>query len=205
MKIFLLIITVIVSQLHAQKRVSHTFDSAQVRTLQVDGDSIIKIDVATIETSNIEIVMQSEGELSTEIILKTTLSNDTLYVKTEFQPFFKFSNNKLSAHKVVATTLKIIMPNTKNLNVNSDIANIYINGSFKQLNASLREGSIFTDLKNTNVKISAHSGNINLNLDKGNINAITKYGNIFESAIPYGTNYVQLQSVNGDIYIKNIK
>ncbi|AXT18798.1 hypothetical protein D7030_05805 [Flavobacteriaceae bacterium AU392] len=172
-----------------------------IETIQIDGNSVFKINIVTDKTDAISIKMKSEGELSSDIILSTRSENKTLFISSKLQPLFVSANDKLSAHKIIATTLDIIIPRNLMLYVKSDIATVKALGQFTIIEVELINGNCILDEFKGDAIINTISGYIKVNTNNAKISAYTKNGIITTSVLDNGDYLLKLNSINGDIAV----
>ena len=98
------------------------------------------ISVSTAKTNFVEVVYTTEGEYQKETLLSHFVDKKTVRLKEQLNPVFTPFKDKLSAHKVMATTLEISYPEQSSLSLTAGTAKIVLEGLFPKFNIQLEEG-----------------------------------------------------------------
>ena len=98
--------------------------------------------VSTTLDNTIALEYQTEGEYKNHLVLRTFQVGKTLQVVEQKGPSFNAFNDKLSAHKVWASTLKLFLPDHFNLQLEAQNSLLEIQGNFNALSLQLYEGEI---------------------------------------------------------------
>ena len=86
------------------------------------------ISVRTAKTNFVEVVYTTEGEYQKETLLSHFVDKKTVRLKEQLNPVFTPFKDKLSAHKVMATTLEISYPEQSSLSLTAGTAKIILEG-----------------------------------------------------------------------------
>ncbi len=136
--------------------------NAEVNALQINGDQIFNIEIRTADTKSICIEAVIEGEYKDGLVLVAEVEGDNLNIDLVKSPLFRDANDKLSAHKVIAAKLSIVLPKHKTINLVSDIANVVMEGQFKALQMKLARGNFEAVATTESAVIDCVDGNINV-------------------------------------------
>jgi hypothetical protein len=206
MKSILCFILLVVSiEVNAQKVVENTIDAKNITTVIIEGDDMFNIKLTSKPVEMIALKTKSEGEYSEDVVVLSSIKQDSLIISSAFQPLYVNHNDKLSAHKVLSIEAELIVPKDCNIYLKSKSANVEVIGSYKTLILELSQGNC--DLKSFagNAIINTVEGQIILNTNYARVEAYTKTGTITREEITLGNNEIKLNSVNGNISITNTK
>lgn len=191
---------------NAQKVIEKEFSSEEIKTLSLLDDAIFKIEIQSSEESTIKISANISGEHSENIIIEKKIADGILSFKTGFAPFFTLENDKLAAHKVMAIELKITVPKTIAIEIKSKLTSVNTNGTFKNLNISLENGSCVLNYFSGNAQLKTIDGNINVYAQK-NISgkAISMNGTVENRLSGQGKFLIDAETINGSISLLQTK
>ena len=188
-------------QLQAQKLIEKSIDAKVINTLIIDGNTVFRINIEALNTDVILAKTRSEGEYGEHNILATKVKNDTLFISSKLQPFFRDSNNKSTAHKIIATDLDLIVPKDLSLYIKSDIATTNLQGAYKDVTIELINGNCILKSFLGNAIINTIHGYVEVQTQDAKIEAYTKNGNITSIDFPLNKFILKLNSINGDIRV----
>lgn len=188
-------------QLQAQKVIEKSIDAKAINTLIIDGNTIFRINIETLNTNVILAKTRSEGEYGEHNILATKVQNDTLFVSSKLQPFFTDSNNKSTAHKVIATDLDLVIPQHLSIYIKSDIATTNLQGVYNDITIELINGNCILKSYAGNAIINTIHGYIDVQTRDAKIEAFTKNGNITSVNFFQNEFILKLNSINGNIRV----
>jgi len=205
LKYFIYIISFLsVTSAFAQKRLSQTFDATQVKELYIDSNEIFEIRVTTANTDQISIHTIIDGETFESTLLTAIIENQVLKVTTNKTPDYIPFNDKLSAHKVIAIELEIVIPNGMMLSVYSTLASLEVKGVLGRTRIDLGRGNFAgRELRfRESVTINTISGNVDMDITNAHITAQSRKGKVvipksFTSGTP-----ISIQSLHGDITVR---
>lgn len=190
---------------YAQKIIEKSIENAAIKTLVVSDDSIFKIEISTSLNDGIQLQSKIEGEYANAIIISAVTKNDTLYISSAFQPFFKMKNDKLSAHKVVSIELVLVLPENLTVYAKSAIASAEIKGKYKKLSLEFTQGNTTVKDFIGDAMINSVNGNIKMESNYAVVEATSKTGIIEKEPLVSGTHYIKLNTINGNISVTKTK
>ncbi len=191
---------------NAQKVIQKEFSSEEIQVLSIVDDAIFKISIQSSEESTINISAHISGEHSESVIIEEKISDGTLSFKTGFAPFFSLENDKLAAHKVMSIEFKITVPETIAVEIKSKLAAVNTNGTFKNLNISLENGSCILNAFSGNAQLKTIAGNITVYAEN-NVSGkvISKNGTVENRLYKQGKFLIEAESINGSISLLQTK
>ncbi|MEY8020593.1 DUF4097 family beta strand repeat-containing protein [Muriicola sp. SD30] len=203
--VFLLILVLGIKSASGQKVVRKVLLLPHITHIQIDANSLAKVDLETISGADLSLQAIIEGEYRKDLAIELVEEGNTLRVYAALQPYFKFPNDKLSAHKVIAISLHIEVPEDKFVNLYGTSAQVTARGIYKELEVVLSDGQCTLKNLKDNVHVTTQSGNIDLETASGTVNVNSKYGTVKQDNIPEGHTNYHLQSNSGNITIKAVE
>jgi hypothetical protein len=200
MKPFLLI-TLLLSFFPAtsQKIVRKTIVLPLANMLQIDARQCSRVELETRDVETLEVEATINGEYSSEILLQFGEEGSTTTVEAGVQPLFKLPNDKLSAHKVVAISLKVILPEHRRIQLYGSRAIFTARGTYERLHLILEEGGCSLLDVTGQAEVSTRTADICVESPGATILAESRYGTVSPHRIPSGDTYYKLWTISGDI------
>jgi hypothetical protein len=190
---------------HAQKSIEKIIENSAIKTIVVIDDSMFKIKISTNLNDNIVLQSKIEGEYANAIIVSAVTKNDTLYISSAFQPFFKTKNDKLSAHKVVSVELVLVLPENLTVYAKSAIASAEIKGKYKKLSLEFAQGNTTVKDFIGDAMINSVNGNIKIESNFAVVAVTSKTGSIEQEPLVSGMHHIKLNTINGNISVTKTK
>ena len=186
-----------------QKRISESYDAQGITSIAIDSDEIFKIAIQTTKTEKITIATQIEGESYESTLLNTAVVANDLVITMGKTPDFIPFNDKLSAHKVLSIELEISIPEGFDIQINSALAAVHIEGSVGNIYCSLgRGGCELSDIRfRESIVITTISGNIYMKSPPAQIHAQSRNGKVVIPQDLMGTKSVTLATIYGYIVV----
>ena len=187
---------------HAQRERLQTIDAAGVKSIELQADEIFLIEIETRASANkIQLSTISEGEYFNDIALSVERDLDELQITSTYREILTSGYDKLSAHKVYAVNLKLIIPEGLQLVIISNIANVKAKGVFSFFEAELKSGSCHLSSFTGKALVNTFSGDINIETTQAEVAANSNHGNvIIDTSLNFG-NLIMLKSIYGGIEV----
>ena len=190
----------------SQKKIEHSIAiDDSVTQLMFDLDNVFTIKLRTTQSNQLIIKAISEGEYANHFVISKKRENHTLHISGNIAFTFPNNQDKLSAHKVHAIAVEILIPERLQVFVSSDIGNVSVSGKYNSLTTNLLSGDCYLKGSSGNFEIKTVSGDINLSTKSGVITAESKSGVIFQEKIPKGKSTFFLKTAKGNIKIAKAK
>lgn len=190
----------------SQKKTEHVIIIDDTVThLMFDFDYVFTIKLSSTKSNQIIIKSISEGEYANHFVITEKRENKTLHISGNIAFTFPNNQDKLSAHKVHAIAVEILVPEHLKIFVLSDIGNVSIMGKYNSLGINLRSGNCYINNVLGDFSIKTVTGDINLTANSGVVNAVSKSGTITQEALPNGKSNFQLKTAKGNIKIAKAK
>jgi len=190
----------------SQKKTEHVFSIDEAIThLVFDLDNVFTIKLKTSKLSELIIKAISEGEYANHFVITKKTENHALHISGNIAFTFPNNQDKLSAHKVHAVTVEVLIPEHLQTFVSSDIGNVNVSGAYNSLTTNLRSGDCYLNNASGNFEIKTVNGDIHLTAKKGVIIAESKSGIIIQENIPNGKSTFFLKTAKGNINIAKAK
>ena len=206
MKIFLFLFFFITAdQLVAQKRTAEVIEAGNIKTIEVAGDEIYKVTVHTAPVENIRIRSNADGEYFNEISLDTRINGSVLFLNSRFSEILQSGYDKLSAHKVLAMEMELVIPENLTIKINSNVASVFMDGIYKDVMIQSKTGSSYLNNFSGNAVINTYDGNIEVTTSNAAITADSRHGKIELPQMNGGSNKIILTSISGNIKVQETK
>lgn len=191
--------------LWAQTTVQKSVNSEQEYFIQILAEQCFKVEVYTSEDALLTVEAVMDGEYQDQLLIPIEQQGSTLRISTSFNPLFKHPNDKLSAHKVVAIALKVGLPKNQRVQLVGTTADVQARGDYRELDIQLSSGKCSLDMGSGTVEVKTQNGDIVLAHNRGTGLAESRFGQVLGSFDEVGDCRYSLQSVEGNIYLQNIK
>jgi len=191
-----------VGTLSGQKIIKKSILDANTNLIQIDTENCFRIEVQTGIGDEVVVEALIDGEYKNDLLLSIQEKGKTLHVGAGFQPSFNNPNDKLSAHKVVSISLKVMLPEFKEVQVFGTDCNVTAKGKYKKLDITLADGDCHLSEISRFAHVKTQSGNIFAKISKASIDAVSKYGTVEKDNIPNGPVEFHLATTTGNIVIE---
>ena len=155
--------------------------------------------VSTSLDNSIALDYQTEGEYKNHLVMRSFQMEKSLQLVEQKGPSFNAFHDKLSAHKVWASTLKLFLPEHFKLQLKVQNARLEINGNFSNLSLNLHEGEVILKGQDISGNIETHNAGVRLFGDSHKASAQSKYGSIYGPFNQTDQSQLHITSVKGNI------
>jgi hypothetical protein len=183
----------------SQKIVRKTIALPLTNMLRIDARQCSRVELETRAVETLEVEATIDGEYSSEILLQFGKEGSTTTVEAGVQPLFKLPNDKLSAHKVVAISLKVILPEHRRVQLYGSRATFTARGTYERLHLILEEGGCSLLNITGQAEVSTRTADVYVESPGATILAESRYGSISPNRIPSGDTYYKLRTISGNI------
>lgn len=204
-KVTLIILLFCCHGLIAQKQTERLIDAAKLERIVLQSDEIYRITVSTAPVETISIKSRADGEYYNNISLDTEVVGKQLFLKSRFREILQSGFDKLSAHKVFAMEIELVIPEAIKLEVNSNVASVYISGIYDRVLVQLKGGSCYLKDFSGDALINTFDGNIEVVTRAAKIEADSRHGKIEIPENSSGIYNISLNSINGNIKVQETK
>lgn len=204
-KVTLIILLFCCHGLIAQKQTERLIDAAKLERIVLQSDEIYRITVSTAPVETISIKSRADGEYYNNISLDTEVVGKQLFLKSRFREILQSGFDKLSAHKVFAMEIELVIPEAIKLEVNSNVASVYISGIYDRVLVQLKGGSCYLKNFSGDALINTFDGNIEVVTRAAKIEADSRHGKIEIPENSSGIYNISLNSINGNIKVQETK
>ena len=188
-------------QLRAQNSLVKEITAKNIDTISIDANQIFNISVATSKTSNITIISTLDGEYQNEFQVVVSEKKRTLKLSLEPLPFHNIPDDKRNAHKVIAATLQLEIPEYYVLDLVSDIGSVDVYGQFKSLYIQLYQGQCYVEANVETATINTFDGDINVVTKRASVKAQSNHGEIALDEYSNTNAIWNLKSIKGNITV----
>ncbi len=190
---------------HAQKQTQEIWEAGDVKTIILATDEVYKIMVKTAPVETITVKTLAEGEYYNEIGLNSEVIGNVLYLNSNFQEKLQGGFDKLSAHKVFAMEVEMLIPEGLELRINSNLATVHLSGEYEKILVQLKSGSSFLKNFSGDAVINTYNGNINVSTSNALVEAESRNGEVLLPPANGGIHQISLTSINGNIKVQETK
>lgn len=187
--------------LEAQKTVQKTWLDPNITDLVVEVPWASNVLFTGADNfSGIQIKYRSDGEYQNRTVLTSKVVGRTLYIVESPTPNTPDLNDKLSAHKFISSSIKLIFSSNISFNLKSNDTKIKGKGKMKNINLDLKSG--YCELSNWDApgNVTTENANVNVISEKTAVSGKSKNGIV---VLPLSDNgllpFLKINSLNGDI------
>ena len=143
--------------------VVQSWPANEISSLQLQLPYANRIEIIGESRTTIEAEYLAEGEYQNDLRLNAVLQKEELILTEQLSPSFNPYHDKLSAHKVMASTLKLKVPEKIALSLAVENAQTQLTGIIKQLEVKQNEGNV--SLESTAIEGQVWTNKANIQLD----------------------------------------
>ena len=192
-------------QVTAQKRTNQSIQADDIESIEIAGDEIYKVTVHSGPVDKISIRSNADGEYFNEISLDTRVDGSVLLLNSRFREILQSGYDKLSAHKVFAMEIELLIPEDMTIKINSNVASVFMDGDYKDVMIQSKTGSSYLNNFSGNAVINTYDGNIEVHTSDAAITADSRHGKVELPEKNGGNNKIVLTSINGNIKVQETK
>lgn len=197
----ILLLILVQGSILAQSKWEKKIDAPEVHSLSIELGFIQNLMVSTGNSDQYVIKTTSEGEYRDQVMLVSKEVDHWLEIYPQWAPSFIAPNDKLSAHKVRALTLELIVPRGKTLEIRGEQAVVSVLGEYKEVILRLGSGRVNLEHSSEESDVRTDSADVFLTVPHGEIQASSSEGKVIGS-IPLNTRFhYKLASEKGSIYL----
>ena len=187
------------SNLYGQNQHKLFWEAARFDLISLELPFANTIVVSTSLDNSIALDYQTEGEYKNHLVMRSFQMGKSLQLVEQKGPSFNAFHDKLSAHKVWASTLKLFLPEHFKLQLKVQNARLEINGNFSNLSLKLHEGEVILKGQDISGNIETHNAGVRLFGDSHKTSAQSKYGSIYGPFNQADQSQLHITSVKGNI------
>jgi hypothetical protein len=185
----------------SQNKLQRKFYAQHIETVSIDGNQIFNISVSTTKTDTIVVKSILDGEYQNQYQVVIKEEGQTLKLNLGYMSFTEIPDDKRNAHKVIAATLHLEIPEQLTLNILSDVGSVALNGNFRSLFIELIQGQCRVTGKAKTATINTLDGDINVVTKSATVEASSNNGKVSLDAFSNSNTLWILKSINGDITV----
>lgn len=200
---FILIFFLLATSVAAQKRLSQTYDAANIKELYINSNEIFEITINARDTDQIIMHTIIDGEIFASTLLNAAIANNVLKITTGKTPDYIPFNDKLAAHKVLAIELEIIIPIGLDVSIYSTLASVDTYGKLGQVRIDLGRGHFKGEefRFRESGKINTISGSIYISSNLVNVTAQSRNGKVDIPPTQAEGPLLAIKSIHGDVTV----
>lgn len=203
--IFFFLMSVVSSAVYGQKNVQKSINASAVDGIFIDSDQIFEIRVKTGSSSVILLESEIEGETFETVTLNTSIKEGLLVIETGRTAVYQHVDDKLAAHKVLSVVLNVVLPEGKQLWIDSSLASVEAEGQYDFINLNLSHGNCrLLDFRGSGI-VNTQRGFIYVETKNCSIDASSRNGTVDVQNVPMGKNHLSLASIDGSVAVVQSK
>ncbi|MUU78523.1 DUF4097 family beta strand repeat-containing protein [Winogradskyella endarachnes] len=200
---FFVLFVLSITTVDAQNIIEKIVQLDDITSIAINGNDIFNISVSTSKTDKIKIASTLDGEYQNDFQIVVHEEKSTLKLSLEHVSLEEIPDDKRNAHKVIAATLHIEIPESLNVNILSDIGSVNLLGTFNVLNVELLRGQLNIKGKVKTATVNTLDGNIHVITNSATIEANSNHGEIELDEFSNTISIWRLTSIHGDIKVIN--
>lgn len=185
----------------AQNVLKKTLKADDIETIVINGNQIFRISVSTKKTDVITITSTLDGEYQNEFQITTEENDKKLTLSLEHLSLNTIADDKRNAHKVIAATLYLQIPEELNLTIKSDVGSVDLKGDFKVLSVELSSGHFEFTGKARAATVNTIDGDIKVLTSNATVSAYSNHGEVKLDEFAESNSNWKLRSINGNISV----
>ncbi|MGM0634737.1 MAG: hypothetical protein ACQESK_01630 [Bacteroidota bacterium] len=190
--------------LNAQEMRKQIIDNNQIKTVYLELNQVQLIELETHSTTKIEIQSTAEGEYQNDIHFQIEENEEELKISSIFPEKWVGGYDKLSAHKVFASSIKIMLPENMRVYISADVAHLRVKGNYENLEANLKYGNCYLNPFTGNAFVNTYRGNILVSTNDAKVIADTRLGSQEIHQFDYEKYVLELKSIEGDLFVEKL-
>ncbi|EDP71149.1 hypothetical protein FBALC1_01657 [Flavobacteriales bacterium ALC-1] len=187
--------------IEAQNILEKKLPAEYIETITINGNQIFNISVVTTKTDYISISSKLDGEYQNSYQITTKEDDNKLILSLEFMSLENIPDDKRNAHKVIAATLHLEIPEGLKLNIKSDIGSVDLKGDYNTLSIELLQGHFTINGEAKQGRINTIDGNISVVTTNADVKAISNHGEVVVQDFDLKNSTWNLHSINGTIEV----
>lgn len=191
--------------LQAQKETSRIVDATDLESIIVDSDEVYRITIKASPVKSITIKTKADGEYFRDITLEQEILHHMFYLRSQYRKILQSGFDKLSAHKVFSMEVEMEIPIGMHVEVRSNVASVFLYGTFKDVILELKTGSAFLKSFRGNAVVNTFGGNIEVETGDVDVEANSRNGTMDIPNSGTGSNHLKLTTINGNIKVMETK
>ncbi len=189
---------------HGQVQWNKTLSDLELRGITIDMRFIQGLQLSTHASKDVLLNTKSEGEYQMQYVVVTQQEDQWLTVYPQRVPAFNSLNDKLSAHKVIAMTLEMRIPEAVLVEIEAQQGRLEVSGLYRELNVQLDEGSLFMSHRAEQSTIKTKTAAVHLNVPSGHLDSHLEKGQIFGVINPNDNYRYTVSSQSGSLYLNQL-
>jgi hypothetical protein len=188
----------------SQNKFQKQLSAKHIKTISINGNQIFSISISTSNTDTIVVTSILDGEYQNQFQVVIKEDELTLKLSLEYMSLEDIPDDKRNAHKVIAATLHLDIPEELKLNILSDIGSVDLQGVYREIYVQLLQGSFSIKGQAEKATINTIDGDIDVMTQSATVEATSNHGKISLDAFSSSNSLWILKSINGDISVAKL-
>lgn len=195
----LLLVCLFIGKLYGQNQHQLLWEASAFDLVKLELPYANTVVVSASLDNTIALEYQTEGEYKNHLVIRSFQIGKSLQLVEQKGPSFNAFHDKLSAHKVWASTLKLFLPEHLKLQLEAQNARLEFTGNFSDLSLKLHEGELLLKGQEISGNIETQKADVRLIGENHKASAQSKYGTISGPFSPADQSQLKITSVEGNI------
>lgn len=126
------------------------------------------------EKNTIELSYQSEGEYQYHMGIRTQIKTRQLRLNEYKNPLFQEAQDKLAAHKIIASSLLLLLPTRMEVAIRMRDGQLTARGEFAQLHLQIKEGNCLLMLTETEGQLTTRAAAVQVYPNKMEVTTVSQ-------------------------------
>lgn len=195
----------------SQNKLQQQIDAKHIESISINGNQIFSISIVTSNTNDIKVLSVLDGEYQNDFQLVIKEENKRLILGLEPMSLAEIPDDKRNAHKVIAATLRMEIPEHLALYILSDIGSVELKGNFKSVFIELEQGQCYVEGYVETARINTLEGDIGIKTKNARVVASSNHGKVIinkrlhprSNSVSTTSSQWELTSINGNITVVN--
>lgn len=201
-EVFLCVFVLVMFRSFSQNKSTNTFTAKGISDISIDGEQIFNIKVETAPVSEITVTSITDGEYQNNFKVISEVKGNELVLQLKQNILEDIPDDKRNAHKVIAASVELLIPEQLNVSIKSDVGSVVADGAFEVLNINLAQGGCNIDAIAKLATIKTTNGNIYVETRDAIISTDSKSGLVDFPSDMMGINLWKLSTTSGNITVK---
>lgn len=185
----------------SQNKLQKQLSAAHITTISINGNQIFNISISTSKTDDITVLSTLDGEYQHQFQVVVKEVNNTLNLSLEEVSLTAIQDDKRNAHKIIAATLHLKIPEKLIVHILSDIGSVQLDGVFNELHVQLLQGQCRIKGEVKKATINTLDGDIMAMTNNATVEAVSHHGSLTLDTFSESNSIWNLKSINGNITV----
>ncbi|WP_157111553.1 hypothetical protein [Nonlabens spongiae] len=191
------------SQNDSRNIINSSIKGSDFEVVDIVFDTYVALEIGNSTDGKVLLFEEENGEYKNAIQVRRTIEKDSLKLINTKSLSFEFPQDKLSAHKVINTSLKLLIPEGKKVIINVREATVLCEGSFESIYVNQLSGTCKFKMIESDVTVVSVYADIDFELSDLQNKQILRENQKMKFWFGKGARYsADLQTIHGNISLE---